>query len=118
MKFISTQMHGALDYVTAFLLLAMPYMLHYETGTMAGRIFIILGVSTVCYSLITKYEFGIMNIIPMQLHLVFDVVSGILLAASPWLFGFHDVAYLPHLIIGLFEVVVAITTKTKAFYGS
>jgi len=118
MKLLSTKIHGALDYITAFLLLAMPYMLNYDTGAIAGRIFLILGVATILYSLITKYEFGLLNVIPMGLHLTLDVVSGIVLAASPWLFGFQDKEFLPHLIIGLFEIIVALLTTVKTNYDS
>lgn len=33
--------------------------------------------------------------------------------ASPWLFGFTDVVYLPHLLLGLFAVVASLLTETK-----
>lgn len=46
------------------------------------------------------------------MHLLFDLLSGILLAASPWLFGFADQVYLPHLIIGMLEIGAALMTKT------
>jgi hypothetical protein len=113
MKFISTKVHGIIDYLTAFLLIGLPFTLHYNTGTMEGRIFIILGVVLVIYSLITRYEHGLVDIIPFKLHLIFDLLSGILLAASPWIFGFYHEAYLPHLIIGLFEIFVTLFTKTR-----
>jgi len=113
MKFISTKIHGVLDFLMAFLLLSIPFMMHYDIGAMVGRIFIIFGVATVIYSLITRYESGLLSIIPMQLHLVLDILSGIVLAASPWLFGFSDIVFMPHLIIGIVEIIIALTTKSK-----
>jgi hypothetical protein len=41
-----------------------------------------------------------------------DLVSGILLAASPWIFGFSDYVYMPHLILGLFEIGASMMTDT------
>ena len=118
MRFISTKIHGTLDYLTAFLLLIIPFVLGYGTDTVTGRIFVILGVATILYSLITKYELGLLQILPIQLHLMLDVLSGVLLAASPWLFGFNNVAYMPHLIIGIAEISIALITRTKTYPGS
>jgi hypothetical protein len=38
-------------------------------------------------------------------------MSGILLAASPWIFGFADTVYLPHLILGIAEIGAALMTQ-------
>jgi len=113
MKLLSTKIHGVIDYLAAFALLIIPYSLHYDISTMPGGIFIILGVSTIIYSIITKYEYGILNILPMKVHLALDILSGILLASSPWLFGFKDEVFLPHLIFGLFEIVAGLITTSK-----
>ena len=113
MKFISTKVHGMIDYLTAFLLVGLPFALHLDTATMEGRIFIILGVVLVVYSLITRYEHGLVDIIPFKLHLIFDLLSGIFLAASPWILDFSDKVYIPHLIVGLFEILVTLFTKRR-----
>ena len=52
----------------------------------------------------------------MPAHLAMDATSGVLLAASPWLFGFADrgARYrLSHVVIGLAEVLAALTSKTR-----
>ncbi len=41
-----------------------------------------------------------------------DFLSGVFLAASPWLFGFAEEVYLPHLILGIFEIGASLMTKT------
>jgi hypothetical protein len=41
-----------------------------------------------------------------------DYASGVLLAASPWLFGFADYVWEPHLILGILEIGAAMFTKT------
>ncbi len=52
----------------------------------------------------------------MPVHLTLDVVSGTLIAASPWLFGFARRGprhWLPHALMGATEVLVALITKTR-----
>jgi hypothetical protein len=49
----------------------------------------------------------------MKAHLALDVLSGIVLAASPWLFDFADRVYLPHLILGLIEIGAGLMTRTS-----
>lgn len=54
----------------------------------------------------------------MPAHLMLDAGGGILLAISPWLFGFADYVWAPHLIIGLLEIAGATTTQTQPTRGS
>jgi hypothetical protein len=54
----------------------------------------------VANSLFTNYELGLVGLIGMPAHLGMDAASGLLLAASPWLFGFSDVVWAPHLVLG------------------
>jgi hypothetical protein len=49
----------------------------------------------------------------MSAHLTVDVLTGALLAASPWLFGFADEVRLPHLLLGVGEIGSALTTQTR-----
>jgi hypothetical protein len=53
----------------------------------------------------------LIRVIPMRTHLALDTASGLLLAASPWLFGFVESVYLPHLIMGAFEIGAAAMTR-------
>jgi hypothetical protein len=46
----------------------------------------------------------------MPTHLMLDLGGGVLLALSPWLFGFADYVAAPHLIVGLLEIGVALMT--------
>ena len=58
----------------------------------------------VLYSPFTNYECGLVPRLPVQTHLALDVVVGGFLAASPWLFGFADRVWAPHLLLGLFSI--------------
>jgi hypothetical protein len=64
----------------------------------------------------TNYEGGIVRIVPMSLHLNMDILLGLVLAASPWLFGFKDEVYLPHLIMGVLAILSGIMTVRSSFH--
>lgn len=114
MKPLSTRIHGYMDYSVAFLFMATPWILHFSEGGMETWIFVGLGVGTIFYSLITDYELGAIKALPMRVHLALDFLAGVLLAASPWIFGFADYIFLPHLFFGTFEIAVAALTKTNS----
>src|SRR3954470_7718658 len=101
MKLISTKVHGILDYLVALLLIIAPMLFGFNQGGAETWIPVILGISTIIYSLFTQYEYGVADIIPMRIHLLIDFVSGLFLAVSPWVFNFDDTVFLPHLIFGI-----------------
>ena len=111
MRFISTRVHGVLDYLTAGVLIAAPSLLGLRKTGMQTWLPMALGVGTIGYSLLTDYELSLFKIIPMPMHLVLDAANGALLAASPWLFGFAEEVATPHLGLGLFELVVTASSQ-------
>ncbi|MDR7211048.1 SPW repeat protein [Flavobacterium piscis] len=113
MKLITPKTHAYLDYIVGIFLLVAPFTFHLARRSPEGLIFFILGAGLLIYSMITNYELGLFKIIPMKVHLLLDVLSGIILAASPWLLGFSDRVYLPHLIVGLFEIGAGLLTSSK-----
>jgi hypothetical protein len=92
-------------------LIAAPWLLNFDRGGAETWVPVVLGAGAILYSLFTNYEFSISKTIPMRTHLTLDVVSGIFLAASPWIFGFNDYVYLPHLIFGLIEIGAGLVTE-------
>lgn len=110
MRWIGTKPHGFLDYIVGALLIAAPWLFDFARGGAETWIPVILGVAAIGYSLFTDYELGASRRLPMRTHLTLDGLSGVLLAASPWLFGFHDYVYLPHLLLGIFEIGAALMT--------
>jgi hypothetical protein len=47
------------------------------------------------------------------MHLVLDAGSAIFLMASPWLFGFANRIYGPHVLFGVFELIVGAMSRTS-----
>jgi hypothetical protein len=113
MKFISTKVHGLLDYFMGIALMASPWIFGFAENGAQLWVPVILGAVVIMYSLMTKYEYGLSDNIRMRTHLVFDFIGGALLAASPWLFGFADIVFLPHLILGILEIGAAAFTRTS-----
>src|SRR5215212_11609328 len=114
MRFLSTRVHGVMDYIMGILLLASPYLFGFATGGVKQWLPMILGLAMLGMSLLTRYEWGAVYVIPMSVHLAIDGLSGALLAVSPWLFGFAGIVFMPHLILGLIELGTSLMTETHS----
>jgi hypothetical protein len=112
LRFISTQAHGVIDYLMGALLIVAPYLFGFADGTAAQWIPQIMGAALIGASLLTDYELGMVRMIPMPIHLGLDVAVGLLLVVSPWLFGFANYVWLPHVIFGLAEIGTGLMTRT------
>jgi hypothetical protein len=117
MRFIPTKIHGILDYLVGAALIAAPWLFGVsDVGGAAVVSPIVLGVGLIVYSLFTKYEWGPFGLIPMPVHLVFDVVASLFLALSPWIFGFAGEAlnvWLPHVVVGVTVIVVVLFSQPQ-----
>ena len=111
MKLIGTKTHGYLDYIVGALLIASPWIFGFDDGSAAQWIPVFLGAGAIFYSLLTDYEMGASPQISMRTHLTLDMASGLLLALSPWVFGFADLVWQPHLLFGILEIGVALMTR-------
>ena len=111
MRFIPTKTHGYLDYMMGVLLIAAPWIFDFDRGGAETWVPVVLGAGAILYSLFTDYELGASRRISMRTHLTLDLLSGIFLAASPWIFGFNDYVYLPHLILGIAEIGASLMTR-------
>ncbi|HYF30734.1 MAG TPA: SPW repeat protein [Chitinophagaceae bacterium] len=118
MRIIPTKVHGYLDYAMGLLLIVAPWLFDFARNGAETWVPVILGVSAIVYSLLTDYELGVSPQLSMRTHLGIDLFSGILLAASPWLFGFADYVYLPHLVLGIAEIGASLMTETKPKTGA
>lgn len=111
MQIINSRVHAIIDYVVGALLIIAPYLFGFATGGIEQWLPQLLGAATIAMSLLTQYEFSVAKLIPLPTHLGLDAASGVLLAVSPWLFGFAGIIWWPHLLVGLMEIVVVLTSK-------
>ena len=114
MRFISTRIHGIIDYFLGIALIAAPWLFNFVANGSETWIPVTLGVVLIVYSLFTDYEYGLVNNISVKTHLWLDSLLGIFLASSPWLFNFNLQVYQPHLWVGVLLTVVAIFTLTSS----
>jgi hypothetical protein len=115
-RFIPTQVHAVLDYLTGGVLVCAPRLFGITDEPVAARVLEVAGGGATAYSMITDYELGLVKVLPMRTHLMLDAGSGALMAASPWLFGFARRGsryWLPHVLFGATEILAALSTKTR-----
>ena len=116
-RVIPTGLHGTLDYAASAFNLLAPSLLDLKDSPAASRIPRLNGAAGVTSDLLTDYELGLVRAIPMPLHLALDAAKGVLLASSPWLFGFADKGtryWLPHVAVGTIDVLGALITRKKS----
>ena len=118
MRFLSTKAHGYIDYLMGALLIAAPWIFGFALGGAETWVPVVLGAGVIAYSLFTDYELGAVHSLSMSAHLTLDALGGVVLAISPWLFGFADYVWAPHLIFGLLEVGAAMVTRKTPSYES
>src|SRR3954451_4361969 len=112
MKRISTRTHGVLDFLTAGTLVTLTRALGWSrevTNLLTGA-----GLGALGYSVLTRYEWGLIKIMPMKAHLALDALSGASLCAAPLLLSDEEPEVKAALVgLGLFELAAALTTETE-----
>lgn len=112
-KVIPTNAHAFIDYGAAVILLAGPWILAFQDIQTAKFVFVASGALVIILSLFTRYEGGVIRVIPMKFHLTMDVILGLFLLLSPWIFGFNDRTWLWHVLMGTMSVLSGIFTVPK-----
>lgn len=122
-RFLPLKVHNALDFIVGIALIAAPWLFGFsEVGGAAVILPVAIGAASIVLGLITDgYGFAIVRIIPVKIHLMIDFLAGVLLAVSPWLFGFADEdsnAWAPHLAVGVALIIVSLVTQTVPQRGT
>ncbi|WP_205511545.1 SPW repeat domain-containing protein [Longitalea arenae] len=113
MNLLSTRIHGYIDYIMGTLLIAAPWIFNFARDDASTFIPPILGITTIIYSLMTRYELSQARMIPMRRHLLLDTLVSLFLIASPWLFGFNDYIWEPHVILGCIGLLIVFISKRE-----
>jgi hypothetical protein len=110
---IPRSIHALIDYIYAIILIGAPYALGFADFGAEHLVFWVVGFGAIVYSLLTNYRLGLVKLIPFRVHLGLDLLAGLLLVVSPWLFGFADRLWVPHVVFGLLEIgAVLLTSRT------
>ena len=112
---ITSRMHAMLDYPLGVVLILAPWIFGFsDVGGAAVALPIIVGAMAILQSLITDWELSIANIVPLPAHLMLDVAAGLVLAVSPFVFGFSDEganAWVPHVVAGVGLIAAGLMTQ-------
>ena len=112
MRFIPTPVHGAADYVLGIALLALPWI-WMEESPIGAWIPIALGAVILVQAVMTDWELSLAKLVPVPMHLTMDAVLGLALAASPFVLGYWEEIWIPHVLIGAMMVGAAAFTRTR-----
>ena len=112
-RFVPTRVHGVANWLLGALLVALAFVLSLDRGGPEGWLPMALGTTGLVVTFFTDHEFGVVRKIAMPMHLLVDGLAGALLAASPWLLGFSDRVWIPHLVLGLTEFAAALVTRLQ-----
>jgi hypothetical protein len=88
MKILSPSAHGVMDYATVAIFALAPTIFGF-TGTYATVCYV-LAAGYLVITLLTAFPMGAIKMIPFPIHGGFELVSGPIILASPWIFGFAD----------------------------
>lgn len=91
MKIIPTWLHGAFDYICGFALILSPDVLGVVDPYSPERIVPqIIGLLILVQSLMTRYECGVLRLLPMTTHRFNEALAALFLSLSPWVFDFSS----------------------------
>jgi hypothetical protein len=111
---IDSRAHAILDYAVGLLLIIAPYFFGPGDWGIEHWLPQVIGAMTIVMSLATRYELSLAKIIPFPVHLVIDVIGALALIASPWVFGFAERIWWPHVLIGVVEIIVVLLSRKRA----
>lgn len=113
-KPISRRLHGVLDYGYAAAIFAAPQLFSFKNQPVAVVLCRAAGVATFVTSLCTRYELGLLRVLPFKMHLLADELTGIFSLSAPFLLGFgkHQRACNTFLGFGMLALVVASLTQS------
>lgn len=115
-KVFSTKTHGLLDYLTVGQLFMMPRMLGWNEGPTQWLTGMALG--TLANSIVTRYEYGPLKLMPMKGHLTIDFMQAAMFCAFPLLFPKESTGVKATVVgLGLFELFASLSTETEPSYG-
>ena len=113
LRFLSPANHGIVDYLAAIALIIAPFILKLgASNPMAIWISVVTGIAVIVVSLITRYRYGALKIIPFGGHLTLDLLVATVFMLVPFLFeldGLDEAYYYINAVV--VYLVVAVTAS-------
>jgi hypothetical protein len=113
-KIISPSLHGILDYVVDVTLISVPFILNFkEVSNSVFWVPVGIGILNFLYSIFTVYSRSLVKLIPMNWHLLFDFLVGLLLFALAFILPMEGIVKLFYIIMGLGIVLATSLTSSN-----
>jgi hypothetical protein len=112
MGFITTRVHGLLDIISASALLNTKSFLRSDINTPESLVPTVIGGVISANSFFTDFEPGIVHKIPVRIHMTIDIISGVVLALSPFGLGFYRKTWKFHFCCGLLLILTAVFSQS------
>jgi hypothetical protein len=106
-------LHGLLEYAVGVLLIAAPSLFSFDTDP---KVFsILVGAAVLLIAGVTDMPTALMRRLPLDSHIVLDLVIGVFLIACPFIFTFTDdgSALAFFLLIGIAYLVLTAVTRFR-----
>ncbi|MGE3975266.1 MAG: hypothetical protein AB7F59_12140 [Bdellovibrionales bacterium] len=114
---IPLRIHNVIDYIAGAFLLLCPVVFGFSHIEVANNVFMFSGAALIGYSLLTKYRYSLLKLIPVKAHMVLDVLIGIAVMLSPWAFGYAEflttTQYSLHFVSGIAVILLVAFTDIK-----
>ena len=112
MPLIPIVMHNVLDYLVGVVLLFAPHLLGLPAG-LAAYTMQAVGGATIIVSLLTAYRFSIVRLVPFQIHLLLDVLLGVVLLLVAFASREQPGSWVPLLGAGIVYIAVPILSRRR-----
>ncbi len=112
---ISRAQHGILDWVYVPTVAAAPSLVKFAGDATPTRVARAISGAALVSTVFTRFEAGVIRVIPFKVHLGLDVAVSVFALAAPWLFGFNDDERARNTFVGvgLFGLLVASLTRPE-----
>jgi hypothetical protein len=119
MKLISSRTHTVIGLIVGAALVVAPWILQFDDVEAAKWSAVLVGLFVLVNEIVTTSPASPLKIVPMRVHVALDVVTGVFLLATPFLFRFADEdanKWVPHVVVGVLIAGYALVTDTSDAY--
>lgn len=114
MRIINSTVHGLLDYLAAITLIIAPFVLGIaEQSVVIHWLSVLAGAGLIGYSLITTYTYSIAKVIPLKLHLIFDLAAAVVFILVPFVLSITGTAAIYSWVMGVGVLMVVLLTNSS-----
>lgn len=112
---IPITLHAAAEPFLVALLIAAPFIFGFSDESAPTAISIIAGLVILVVAMSTRWKLSLVKVIPVEIHALLDLVMGLFLIASPFIFSFSDVSSATafFIVFGVVEILATIGTAWR-----